>query len=755
MGSSTVVRMVGNTGDTGHTVNTGDTGNSANSGHSVGIDGPGRTTGEVLGEALARERADGAGALREFLDSLDTAGRRESALALHRRICRRSDEETAGRALDALARQELGWSTAESDLLLSRLLGRDAEVAPHELLDSFSFLVPIALSAAEQAEDFDRTRVRFLRGIAEHLRVHRDGRFAALRDRMDALSRRPVPIVPGLLPRHLLDGLDDYGPAMRAAHPAALKGAGTVEFLDHCATLHRPRAPRNWRKRSAELLARAEGGAEVVRLLLEGIAAQPAHRVHELDLWGMDVPTLAAGGNTALVRGLLWAALDVDADWVVPRVGAVALHAGTGLGGSGGMCRSRPLATTAVAVLGACGDARGEEAVQWLGRLPRKVVNRAVAKGIAKALEEVSARSGVTPSMLRERGVATLGLDGRGVRETPLGPYTAELSVREPGTVALAFRSPEGRPLKTAPKEVREAHTEELKRVRAGLQGAQGPGRRRALPPRGAPGGGDELAGGGLAAVLRGPPGHGGDGPRAAVGGHGGRRGAVDRGPARAHGRRLGPGGRGRHRASGRPRRPSAAVASAAGRGRGGRRVAGRDGGPGGGPAVQAGLPRGVPAHPGRVGDRPVLPPLRGAGAAVRAGAGADDRARLDGEPPGVLLGRLVLGDDQGAAGPGGRPGVRGDGLAGTPPRRAGRRGGEPGRGGRALRDGPGVVRAALRCGGRAGAWSEAALTDVPALTLSEAFRDVDLFVQVASAEAGAAQAAESAPETETAPAPR
>lgn len=65
------------------------------------------------------------------------------------------------------------------------------------------------------------------------------------------------------------------------------------------------------------------------------------------------------------------------------------------------------------------------------------------------------------------------------------------------------------------------------------------------------------------------------------------------------------------------------------------------------------------------------------------------------------------------------------------------------------------MVRAALRCGGRAGAWSEAALTDVPALTLSEAFRDVDLFVQVASAEAGAAQAAESAPETETAPAPR
>ncbi|WP_406133380.1 DUF4132 domain-containing protein [Streptomyces zaomyceticus] len=748
--------MVGNTGDTGHTVNTGDTGNSANSGHSVGIDGPGRTTGEVLGEALgealARERADGAGALREFLDSLDTAGRRESALALHRRICRRSDEETAGRALDALARQELGWSTAESDLLLSRLLGRDAEVAPHELLDSFSFLVPIALSAAEQAEDFDRTRVRFLRGIAEHLRVHRDGRFAALRDRMDALSRRPVPIVPGLLPRHLLDGLDDYGPAMRAAHPAALKGAGTVEFLDHCATLHRPRAPRNWRKRSAELLARAEGGAEVVRLLLEGIAAQPAHRVHELDLWGMDVPTLAAGGNTALVRGLLWAALDVDADWVVPRVGAVALHAGTGLGGSGGMCRSRPLATTAVAVLGACGDARGEEAVQWLGRLPRKVVNRAVAKGIAKALEEVSARSGVTPSMLRERGVATLGLDGRGVRETPLGPYTAELSVREPGTVALAFRSPEGRPLKTAPKEVREAHTEELKRVRAGLRelralvaaersrleehlaaGTSWPaedwqryyvdhpvtgamarallwevteddGERwtAGLPER--TGGGWALAGAdgtarpvGLGARLRlwHPLRAGGEEVaewRAETEGR-----EEDR-PFKQVFREVYPltpaewaTGPSSHRFAGRVLRYGQARALMTERGWTGNHLGYFSDGWSSEMTKELPVPGDVPASEGTVW-----------------------RARL--------LVELV--DEEASRG----------GVAGL-----------------CATDRVWFERRSGAAGAR-GAWSEAALTDVPALTLSEAFRDVDLFVQVASAEAGAA---ESAPETETAPAPR
>ncbi|GGS68826.1 hypothetical protein GCM10010222_07000 [Streptomyces tanashiensis] len=441
MGFATVLDMVGNTGP-----------------------------GSGLDEAVACARAGNAGALGEFLDSLDVAGRRKAALALHRRVCRRSDEEVAKPALAALARQELVWSVAEADLLLARLLGKDAAVAPHELRQSFLALVPIAVAAADEAGDCDRPRLRVLRDMAESLRIYRQDEFSLLRDRMDVLLRRESPADEGLLRRHILDGNDDYGPAMRTAHADLLSGTGVTELLAHCALMDRPRASKAWRSESAARLARAEAGAEVVRRLLEGIAAQPEHRVDDPDPHGMGAPTLADAANTSLVRGLLWAALDVDADWVVPLVGAVALNAGTGLGGSGGFCRSQTLATTAVAVLGECGGARGGEAVQWLGRLPKKVRNRTVIKGIAKALEAVAARAGLTPSMLRERGVATLGLDGRGIREVPLGAYTAELAVREPGTVALSFRGPEGRLLKTAPKEVRETRAEELKGVRAGLR---------------------------------------------------------------------------------------------------------------------------------------------------------------------------------------------------------------------------------------------------------------------------------------------
>ncbi|NML50505.1 DUF4132 domain-containing protein [Streptomyces sp. R302] len=437
----------------------------------VGNTGP---VGDPI-EAVARAAAEGPDALRGLLDALEGAELRQAALAVHRYACRRNGKGAVTDALDRLARRELGWSAEEADLLLCRLLGGEAGIAPHELQLRFTELVPLAVAACEQAEDFSRTHVRSLHRLAEYARGYggfdQDG-IAPLRYRLSALLRREVPVVPGLLPRHVLDGFDRYGPAMRAAHAELLAGAGVAALLAHCAPMDRARATPAWRKRAAALLAGAESGPEVVRRLLEGIAAQEEHRVNDPDLVGMGLSTLASAANTSLVRGLLWAALGLREEWVVPLVGAVALHAGTGIGGHGGMCRSQPIATAAVAVLGECPAEQAEAAVAELGRLPKRVVNRTVAKGIARATEAVSARAGMTASMLRERAVPDLGLDGRGVRETALGAYTAELAVREPGTALLSFRGPEGRLLKTAPKEVREARAEELKEVRAGLRKA-------------------------------------------------------------------------------------------------------------------------------------------------------------------------------------------------------------------------------------------------------------------------------------------
>lgn len=269
----------------------------------------------------------------------------------------------------------------------------------------------------------------------------------------------------------VLDHHDQYGPRMRAVHKDLLAAPGAAALLTHCGTLDKLRPTKRWTKQTAELYAAVASGEQLVRALLEGIAVQEEHHVTPPWWAGSTWPGLVAEGNELLVRGLLWTAAGIDADWVVRVTAEVALNAGTGMGGSGGYCRNGKLATSAVAALATFGGARGEEAVAWLGgRLKAKIRNRTVQKGIAKALEEVAERSGLTPAMLRERAVPQLGLDARGVREDQLGQYAAVLAVEAPGSAALTFRGPDGQILKTAPKAMRETYATELKAVRAALK---------------------------------------------------------------------------------------------------------------------------------------------------------------------------------------------------------------------------------------------------------------------------------------------
>ncbi|MFG2330405.1 DUF4132 domain-containing protein [Streptomyces sp. NPDC048604] len=422
-----------------------------------------------LNEAVAADRAEDRGRLHALLKTLDTAERRAAALHLHAALCAQPRSDLA-RALAALAQQRLDWTVAESDLLLGRLLGKDSQVGPYELEVEFVALTELTVAAAEQAGDFDLARMRALHGLTRGSGPMATEDHAPLSLRMAALlAREPATGADGL-PRHVLNDLDDYGPAMRAAHAELLAGEGVGDFLAHCLQVTQARATKTWRGRAAQLLAGTESGAVLVRRLLEGMAAQPEHQVSDLDPWGMNWFGLAGETNTCLVRGLMWSALDLDADWTAPLIGELALNAGTGGGGSGKSCRSQPLTTTAVAVLGEFTGPHAEQAVRALSGLRRKVRNRVVLKSLATAVETVSARAGLTPSMLRERGIPGHGLDARGMREEPLGAYTAVLSADAPGVAALAFLGPAGKPLKSAPKAVKEEHAETLQALRRDLK---------------------------------------------------------------------------------------------------------------------------------------------------------------------------------------------------------------------------------------------------------------------------------------------
>ncbi|MDT9688761.1 DUF4132 domain-containing protein [Streptomyces sp. P9(2023)] len=430
-----------------------------------------------LYEAGVRQRTQGGTAVRDLLHGLAPDELRRAALWIHRNQCRGGADRVSDWSVSWLAGQELGWSLSQAEELLERLVGVMALVDPLQLLQEYGPLMRLPLAAvreaaAGEAGACDRALLRAARkaSLSAWGDQAEGSENAAIREALDRLIGPEVPDATGL-PWSLLDDEDAYGPRMRAEHPELLAADGVPAFLAHCAALDKARPTRKWQAAAGELLAAVDRGDVLVRALLDGLAGQAEHLVVAPHSLGVHRERgLVGERNAAVVRGALWTAAGLTGAWVVPAVGAVALNAGTGTGGSGGVCRSAKLASAGVAFLGACEEERAADAVAWLGRLQGKVRNRTVAKGIAKALEAVAGRAGLTPAMLRERGVPTLGLDGRGVREVALGDYTGVLSLREPGVPALSFRGPQGRVLKSAPKAVREAYGDRLGELRAALR---------------------------------------------------------------------------------------------------------------------------------------------------------------------------------------------------------------------------------------------------------------------------------------------
>jgi hypothetical protein len=152
---------------------------------------------------------------------------------------------------------------------------------------------------------------------------------------------------------------------------------------------------------------------------------------------------------------MVWTCELIDEPWVVPLLGEVALATGTGIGGSGPNSRSEMLANAALGVLAKHG---GLEVVAPLARLQTKIRRRSILSKVAQVLDAVAARAGLSREQLLDRTVPTFGLGPDGVLEEKAGEHVLRLALNETGTPLLTFLNPAGKPVKSAPKAVRESH---------------------------------------------------------------------------------------------------------------------------------------------------------------------------------------------------------------------------------------------------------------------------------------------------------
>lgn len=228
--------------------------------------------------------------------------------------------------------------------------------------------------------------------------------------------------------------------------------------------------PQKWKARTRELVKEREARALLQRMLT-GVETTKATTVTwELrQFLGPDaaipVPSFQER-NVLVLRGVLWAAALTGADWAIERLSTLGLLFGTS-GSGDNMAREERLANTCAAALGSIDT---EAAFAGLGRMKAKVINRNVSKQIAKALGGAAARRGTSASELLELAVPTMGLNADGRLETTIGEQTARLALDDRGAPTLTWRDADGTERATPAKLTADAEPRGVQQAKDALK---------------------------------------------------------------------------------------------------------------------------------------------------------------------------------------------------------------------------------------------------------------------------------------------
>jgi hypothetical protein len=230
---------------------------------------------------------------------------------------------------------------------------------------------------------------------------------------------------------------------------------GALLMLLGAATSSRP--TKKWNNEARPLVG--AGGESFLRFLLESAGEVESRETARYEFEGQTFVAMQwlADPSATIVRGSLWAAaLAEDTGWLVPVATALFERA----------MRDEQI-KVANAALYALGESPADDAVTVLARYAARVKDRRFTKGIERALAAAAGRRGVTPAQLRESLVPTFGLDADGTAETTIGSGAAIFELAPPASVALRWRSDDGKTLKSVPASIREQHGDELAAVKA------------------------------------------------------------------------------------------------------------------------------------------------------------------------------------------------------------------------------------------------------------------------------------------------
>jgi hypothetical protein len=187
----------------------------------------------------------------------------------------------------------------------------------------------------------------------------------------------------------------------------------------------------------------------MLRALLEAAAQTPVQRYE--GGWGFWL----SDGNAVLVKGAIWATAALAPAWASEVIAPLITR---------GVPFALKVSNAGVWALGRLAD---PSALAHLSRLAIEIKDRSVRKQLERALADAADRIGLTASELAEQLVPDHGLNPDGTRQLQVGVISGRLTLAPPGRVTLTWLAADGQQLRGLPEQTTTEHPEELRAAKA------------------------------------------------------------------------------------------------------------------------------------------------------------------------------------------------------------------------------------------------------------------------------------------------
>lgn len=230
-------------------------------------------------------------------------------------------------------------------------------------------------------------------------------------------------------------------------------------LLNHCTSAKTSKPTVSWKKEAETILSTIEFEQflDFVVRWFPLVDKPRSPTITERVSWGPDPWLMINDRNMDILKGLAWCCTFRESDPIAKILNRLAISAYKKVPGIG------PRATrVGNACVYALGEMPGMVAVYQLSLLKSRVTFRTALKGIEKALTVAGKRVGMTVAELEEIGVPAYGLTEVGKLTENLGEFTAELTITGSASTELNWIKPDGKPQKSVPKTVKDNFSTEL-----------------------------------------------------------------------------------------------------------------------------------------------------------------------------------------------------------------------------------------------------------------------------------------------------